>query len=48
MKVLILGTELEAYVKGMYGEEVEQRQTNESTASKVCLAIRPINNRGWE
>ena len=34
MKVLKLGTELDVRVKGMYGEEVEQRQTNESAASK--------------
>ena len=48
MKVLILGTDLEACMKALDGEEVEQRQTNESAASKVCLAIRPIKNRGWE
>ena len=45
MKVLKLGTELEARVKGMYGEEVEQRQTNESAASKCVWQSRSIKNR---
>ena len=45
MKVLKLGTELDARVKGMYGEEVEQRQTNESAASKCVCQCRSIKNR---